>query len=110
MLADDTNLSSSHGNIEDLFNNVNLELSKIAAWFKTNKLSLNEEKTKFTFSHKFCQEGNILFKLPMLEMNGKDIERTTLIKFLSICLMNIYHGKSTFQLLKTQFQTCWILT
>ena len=110
MFADGTNLFLSHGNTKDVFNNVNLGLNKIAAWFTASKLSLNEEKTKLTFSHKFCQEGNILFKLPMLEMNGKDIERTTLIKFLSICLMNIYHGKSTFQLLKTQFQTCWILT
>ena len=46
MFADDTNLFSSHSNIKDLFNNVNLELNKIAVWFKANKLSLYEGKTK----------------------------------------------------------------
>ena len=47
MFANDTNLFSSHSNIKALFNNVNLELNKIAVWFKANKLSLNEGKTKF---------------------------------------------------------------
>ena len=82
--ADDANLFSSHGNIRDLFNNVNLELNKIAVWFKANKLSLNEGKTKYTFFHKFRQKDNIPLKLPMLAINGKVIERTTSIKFLGI--------------------------
>ena len=38
LFADDRNLFSSHGNIKDLFNNVNLELNKIAVWFKVRKL------------------------------------------------------------------------
>ena len=46
MFADVTNLFSSDGNIKDLFKNVNLEPNKIAVWFKANKLSLNEGKTK----------------------------------------------------------------
>ena len=40
MFADDTNFFSSHDNIKDLFNNVNLEINKIAVWFKANKLLL----------------------------------------------------------------------
>ena len=46
MFAGDTNLFSSHSNINDPFNNVNLELNKTAICFKTNKLALNEGKTK----------------------------------------------------------------
>ena len=42
MFADNTNLFPSHSNTKDLFNNVNLELNKIVAWFKAKKLSLNE--------------------------------------------------------------------
>ena len=53
MFAGDTNLFSSHSNINDPFNNVNLELNKTAICFKTNKLSLNEGKTKYIFFHKF---------------------------------------------------------
>ena len=49
MFADDTNLFSSHSNIKDLFNKVNLELNKIAVWLKANKLSLNGGKTKHIF-------------------------------------------------------------
>ena len=41
MFVDDRNLFSSHSNIKDLFNNLNLELNKIAVWFKANKLSLS---------------------------------------------------------------------
>ena len=62
MFADDTNLFSSHSNIKDLFNNVNIELNKVAVWFKANKLSLNEGKTKYTFFHKFHQKDNISLK------------------------------------------------
>ena len=47
MFPDDTNLFSSHGNIKDLFNNVNLELNEIAVWPIANKLSLNEGKAKY---------------------------------------------------------------
>ena len=59
MFADNTNLFSSHSNIKDLFNNVNLGLNKIDVWFKANKLSLNEGKTKYTFFRKFRQKDNI---------------------------------------------------
>ena len=82
MFADNKNLFSSHSNIKDIFNNVNLELNKIGVWFKANKLSLNEGKTKYTFFCKFRQKkGKIPLKLPMLAINGKVIERTTSIKF-----------------------------
>ena len=81
MFANDANLFSSHSHIKDLFNNVNLKLNKIAVWFKANKLSLNEEKTKHKFFHKFRQKGNIPLKLRMLAINGKVMKRTTSIKF-----------------------------
>ena len=86
MFADDTNLFSSHSNVKYLFNNVNLELNKIALWFKANKMPLNEAKIIYTFSHKFRQKDNISLKLPVLAINGKVIERTTSIKFLGILL------------------------
>ena len=77
MSAEDTNLFSSHDN---------LELYKVTVWFKANKPSLNEGKTKCTFFHKFLQKGNIPLKLPMLAIDGKVTEWTTSIKFLGILL------------------------
>ena len=66
MFVDDTNLFSSHRNIKYLFNNVNLELNKIAVWFKANKLSKTVK-----LNHKFCQKDNIPLKLALLAINGK---------------------------------------
>ena len=84
MFAHDKNIFSSHSNMKHLFNNVNRQLNKI--WFKANKLSLIEGKTKYTFFHKFRQKDNIPLKLPTLAFNGKVIKRTTLIKFLGVLL------------------------
>ena len=103
MFADDTNLLSSHDNIKDLFNNVNLELNKIAVWFKANKLSLNDGKTKYTFFQKFRQKYNIPLKLPMLAINGKVIEWTTSIKFLGILLDEHFSWKNHISVVENKF-------
>ena len=47
MFADDTNVFLSHKLISTLFEIMNTELSKIADWFNTNKLSLNSTKTNY---------------------------------------------------------------
>ena len=46
MFANDVNPFYSHENINQLFTKVNEELKKIGDWFKANKLSLNNKKTK----------------------------------------------------------------
>ena len=46
LFADDTNLFFSHDNIKIIFETVNKELNKIHEWFKANKLSLTNGKTK----------------------------------------------------------------
>ena len=52
MFADDTNLIFTHKDITYLFEIVNQELENINQWFVSNKLSLNIEKTKYSFFHK----------------------------------------------------------
>ena len=47
MFADDTKIFLSHQNINSLF-----KIKKIGDWFKANKLSLNNRKTKYTLFHK----------------------------------------------------------
>ena len=84
MFADDTNLFFSHKDIKELFRIVNIELDKICTWFKANKLSLNEGKTKHTLFHKPKDKDNIPLKLPILNMNGKEIQRTDCIRFLGV--------------------------
>ena len=65
---------------------VNNELDKIGEWFKTNKLSLNVKKTKYTFFHKNSIKDDIPLKLPALKIANREIERTNAIKFLGILL------------------------
>ena len=47
LFGDDTNLFFKHLDLKTLFKNINFELSKIAIWFKINKLSLNIKKTNY---------------------------------------------------------------
>ena len=46
MFVDDTNFFFSDKNIDTLFAIVNVELENVSMWFKSNKLSLNVDKTK----------------------------------------------------------------
>ena len=84
IFADDTNLFYSHNNIKILFKNANDELEKISQWFKANKLSLNEGKTKFTLFHKLRDKDNLPLQLPNLKINNNEIKRSSSIKFLGV--------------------------
>ena len=86
MFADDTNLFLSHQNINTLFDKFNEELQKIETWFKANKLSLNNKKTKYALFHKTSAKDDLPLKLPILKISGKNIERDTAIKFLGVML------------------------
>ena len=82
IFADDTNLFFSHKSIKELFHIANLELNKVFKWFNANKLSLNKDKTKYTFFHKVREKE----KLPSLFINDRDIKRITSIKYLGVLI------------------------
>ena len=48
MFADDINLFISDENISELFQQMNKQLKSVSTWFKSNKLSINIDKTKWT--------------------------------------------------------------
>ena len=53
LFADDTTIVSAHHNINILFSQTNIELTKLYNWFCLNKLSLNIDKTSYIlFSNK----------------------------------------------------------
>ena len=55
LFADDTTFQIKDSNLADLVNTANYELSKAAAWFSANKLTLNVSKTKYIlFRKKMC--------------------------------------------------------
>ena len=86
MFADDTNLFFNHKDIKHLFRVVNKELTNIKDWFTANKLSLNVEKTKYSFFHKASKKDDIPFRLPKLIINNYEIQREQSIKFLGVLL------------------------
>jgi hypothetical protein len=47
LFADDTTLLACSDNIEDLFNFVNLEFRKVVEFFRSNKIALHPNKTKY---------------------------------------------------------------
>ena len=84
IFADDANLFFSHKNKEELFHTANLELNKVFRWLNANKLSLNKDKTKYTFFHKAREKDNIPLKLPSLFINDREIKRITSVKYLGV--------------------------
>jgi hypothetical protein len=54
LFADDTNIFNSHSSLEVLINRTNSDLENIAEWFRSNKLTLNLDKTNYIIfrSHK----------------------------------------------------------
>ena len=84
MFADDTNLFISGKNIKEIFKSMNDQLSSINNWFKANKLSLNIDKTHYTFFVSKRQEDDIPLKLPELRINNEIIKRKYHVKFLGV--------------------------
>ena len=58
MFADDTNLFYKSKTVKTFFLKAIIELEKISEWFQANKLSLNEDKTRFTLFHKLQDRDN----------------------------------------------------
>ena len=86
MFADDTNLFLSNRNINHLFHDMNIELKKISDWFKSNKLSLNIEKTKYILFHPVSKKNVLPCKMPVLILDNIPIKRITYTNFLGIII------------------------
>ena len=52
LFADDTNLFYRGKDVNVMAQEINIELSQISLWLKTNKLSLNIKKTHFMLFHR----------------------------------------------------------
>ena len=96
LFADDTSLTSTlsafyvykpknKNDIAILSNSINIELTKITDWLKINKLSLNEDKTKYMIFHS-TQRNMELFKTICIKMNNQIIKRVKSFNFLGIIL------------------------
>ena len=73
LFADDTGLFMSDISQFDLIDRSNIELSKAALWFKSNKLTLNIKKTKYIMFRK--KSMSISATLPDVRIGGVGINR-----------------------------------
>ena len=72
LFADDTNIFYSHKDLNILITTLNLELKKLSLWFKSNKLSLNINKTNFMYfknihSKQVFQNNIFIDNMPIIE-------------------------------------------
>ena len=81
LFADDTSLFYSCCDLDVLICTVNTELSKLATWFKANKLSLNVTKTNYMiFGRK------TLTIKPVIKIDGTELDQVAHTKFLGILI------------------------
>ena len=93
MFADNRNLFLFHKKIGKLFASLNLKLENASTWFKSNKLSLNVNKSKWLLFHPLSKKQLLPQTLRNLLIENIDIKREHVTKFLGvfideICLKN----------------------
>ena len=76
LYADDTCVVLSGNDLSDLIKLLHTELCKLSIWLRSNKLSLNTNKTVYLLFHRARIKP---FKISM-EMNGSIINRVNSIK------------------------------
>ena len=81
LFADDTTIVSAHNNINILFSQANIELTKLYNWFYLSKLSLNIDKTSYIlFSNKQDDPKNTI------NIDNINIKRVFSNKFLGVTI------------------------
>ena len=85
MYPDDTSITCSAKDIEELCNDLNTEGKNIAEWMQQNKLSLNTNKIEYmVIGHKRRinhNQGEI-----NVEINGEKIQRAHEVKYLGVTI------------------------
>ena len=89
MFADDTTIVSAHHNINILFSQANIELTKLYNWLCLNKLSLNIDKTSYIlFSNKLDDPKKTI------NIDNINIERVFSNKFLGVTIDHKFSWKT----------------
>ena len=108
MLPEKCPLAKSLIDIKHLFTVVNNKLLNIKYSLTVNQLSLNVEKTKYSFSRrKPTEKDDISLRLQRLIINNYEIQREKSIKLLEVLLDKHLTGKEIIKLTKNKIVT-WI--
>ena len=90
LFADDTCISLSDSNLNNLYNNLNRELVKVGNWISANHLSLNISKTVYLL---FSGKKKIPH-LPILYLHNEPIQQKHSTKFLGLILDDVLSWKT----------------
>ena len=102
LFADDTNLFISHKNIDTLVAIVNVELENVSTWFKSNTLSLNVDKTKWSLFHPLSKRQFLSQTLPNLLIEDIHIKREHVTKFLGVFIDENLFWKQNIEILSSK--------
>jgi hypothetical protein len=81
IFADDTNVFCDGNTVQECMQTLNSELTKLSKWIRSNKLSLNVEKSHFIVFSK-----SQVLDLPQPSIDGKEINRVNSLKFLGFII------------------------
>ena len=106
LFADDACFIQYNQNFTDLEKTTNMELAKVDNWMKTNKLTINYDKTNYIIFTK--QDKNVEFKL---QMNSNTIQMVQETKYLGVIIDANLNWKSQIQTVKTKLsRACYIMS
>ena len=71
-------------NIDTLFASMNKGLENVSTWFKSNKLSLNVDKTKWLLFHPLSKRQYLPQTFPNLLIENTHIKREHVTKLLGV--------------------------
>lgn len=83
LFADDTLIYISGKNVQECVSKLNEDLSRINAWLNVNKLKLNVDKTKYMVLN---ERKNTDLDDICIIINGSEIERVNMIKYLGVII------------------------
>ena len=84
LFADDTNCLFTGNNIEDLVQQINSSIRNLSEWFRTNKLSLNIDKSNYVIFHK--KQSSSITNNHTIKIDDKELSQVNHVKFLGVLL------------------------
>ena len=102
MFTDDANFFLSHKNIDTLFAIMNVELGNVSTWFKSIKLYLNVDKTKWSLFYPLSKRQFLPQTFPKLVIEDIHIKREHVKKFLVVFIDENLSWKQHIEILSSE--------
>ena len=88
LFCDDTTIHSSHHNLEEVSQSLQMAVNNLTEWCDINHMSLNQKKTKLMLVTTRQKRQNLKSSLPTLHINNMPIEEVDHHKVLGVMIDN----------------------